>query len=91
MGIGYEDFLNMTWREYNYVSTGHERRIERQWDYTRHLIASNFNSSGFLKKGKTVKATDIITLPSLDKPKDTSLQRVDENVLKERIKLLQKK
>ena len=75
MGFGYEDFLNLTWREFDYYSVGYERRIEREWDYTRHIIASNYNSSGFAKK--QTKANDVMKLPRLDTPTKTSFKQVD--------------
>jgi hypothetical protein len=67
MGVSYAEMLDLTWREYDYLSVGYERRMERGWDYVRHLIASNFNSSGFSKKA--VKAKEVITLPLLDRPR----------------------
>lgn len=88
MGIGYEFFLNMTWIEFRYNQIGYERRLERQWDTTRHLIAASFNSSGFSKK--VVKATEVVKLPHIDRPTQKKLRRVDEQTIKDRVKLLQK-
>lgn len=79
MGIEYECFLNMTWREYDFYSVGYLRRLERQWDYTRHLIASNFNSSGFSKK--SVKPGEIMKLQILDKPVEKELKKVSSEKL----------
>ena len=64
MEIEYSRLMNMTWREYDYCSTGYIRRVERGWDFTRHMIASMFNSSGFSKK--KVDAKEIMKLPHLD-------------------------
>ena len=86
MDIPYDTFLNMSWLEFDYRSTGYLRRIERQWDYTRHLIASNFNSSGFSKK--TVKPTEIMKLPTLDRPTSTVLEKVSPERLKHMLNLL---
>lgn len=64
MNIKYTDLLDMTWKEYHYNYTGHQRRLERGWDYVRNIMASNYNSSGFSKK--QVKPKDIMKLPNLD-------------------------
>ena len=85
MGISYTDFLNLTWREYDYYSTGYIRRIERQWDYTRHIIASNYNSSGFAKK--TVSVDDIMKLNYLNKSEP--FKKVDKMKLDNMIKTME--
>jgi len=82
MGFKYEEFLNMTWREYEFYSIGHFRRLERNWDYTRHLIASMYNSSGLSKK--KVNAKDIMKLSSIDKIQP--FKKIDEKSLKKIIK-----
>ena len=64
MGMSYEDFLNLSWRAVDYYIEGFNRRIQRQWDYTRHLMSASFNSTGMSKK--VVKTTDIMKLPLLD-------------------------
>ena len=84
MGFSYDEFMDMTWREFDYYSAGYERRVERQWDYTRHIIAASFNSSGFSKK--TVRATDVFKLPHLDKVKHRKVNRMSDERLR---KLLQ--
>jgi hypothetical protein len=66
MLIPYEDMLDMTWREFAYVSKGYEQRTQRNWDYVRNIMANQFNSSGFSKK--KVKPIDIMTLPFIDVP-----------------------
>lgn len=87
MGLEYEAFLNMTWREYDFYSIGYLRRLERQWDYTRHLIASNFNSSGMTKS--EVKPTDIMKLQILDDVKEKPLKKVDNKKLEQMRKHLE--
>ncbi len=86
MGIAYEQFLDMTWREYDYYSIGYLRRIERGWDRNRHLVASMFNSSGFSKT--KVKATDVMSLPLLDMATPKIIKRVSDEVIKQRLKIL---
>lgn len=81
MGFNFEELLNLSWREYDYYSTGYLRRIERGFDETRHLIAAMYNSSGFSKT--KVKPRDIIKLPLLDKAapfKKMSKKRFDKLV-----------
>ncbi len=92
MGCDYNALLDLTWLEYDYISIGYERRLERQWDYTRHIIASQYNSTGMSKK--TVRATDIMKLPSLDKVVIQELVKIPDSrlnnmlrVLKENIKV----
>ena len=80
IGLTYEDFLNTTWVEYQYLRTGLERRVERQWDYSRHMMATMFNASGFSKK--RVNAKDIMMLPRLD---GVTLTKPLRNLSKERI------
>lgn len=80
IGLTYEDFLNTTWVEYQYLRTGLERRVERQWDYSRHMMATMFNASGFSKK--RVNAKDIMKLPRLD---GVTLTKPLRNLSKERI------
>ena len=80
IGLTYEDFLNTTWVEYQYLRTGLERRVERQWDYSRHMMATMFNASGFSKK--KVNAKDIMKLPRLD---GVTLTKPLRNLSKERI------
>ena len=64
MGLTYEEMLNCTFREFDYLQRGHLRRIERLWDVGRHLMATMYNSSGFSKKA--VKPNEIMKLPFLD-------------------------
>ncbi|RLF66358.1 MAG: hypothetical protein DRN30_02295 [Thermoplasmata archaeon] len=86
MGIEYNALLNMTWKEYDYLSVGYERRIERQWDYTRHIIASQYNSTGMSKK--TISAKEVMKLPTLDKLIRKELQKIPEDRLKNMLKVL---
>jgi len=86
MGIAYEQFLDMTWREYDYYSIGYLRRVERGWDRNRHLVASMFNSSGFSKT--KVTATDVMKLPLLDGANTKEFKRVSDEVIKQRLKIL---
>ncbi len=65
MGLGLEQMRAMTWQEFDYLSIGYQRRVERQLDNTRHMIANMYNSSGFSKK--KVDAKDVMRLPLLDK------------------------
>lgn len=85
MNISYNDFLNLTWKEYDYYSLGHFRRIEREWDYNRHIIASMFNSSGFSKK--KVNAKDVMKLPNLDKK--TKFKMVNPKTLEKMLKIME--
>ena len=66
MGIKYEDALNLTWKEFDYYASGYWRRLERELDQTRMLMATMFNSSGFSKK--RVNPKDLMQL-SIDKVK----------------------
>jgi len=86
MGFSYEQFLDMTWKEFLYYSVGYERRLERQWDITRHLIASNYNSSGFVKK--RIKVEDVMKLPHIDKKPKAKLVKMDKNRLNKMLKVL---
>jgi hypothetical protein len=79
MEIPYNEFALMPWWDFEYRSLGHSRRIERNFDYVRHIIASNFNSSGFSKK--KVKAVDVMKLPSLDKQRVRMRKIPKERVL----------
>ncbi len=88
MGIGYSEFLDMTWREFDYLSTGYERRLQRNWDYTRHIIASNYNSSGFAKK--TVKANEIMKLPMIDIRPATKIRRLDNKSIESMLSVLKR-
>jgi len=58
--------LNLIWREFEYISRGYEHRMQRNWDFVRNIMATQFNSSGFSKK--KWKARDIMTLPYIDEP-----------------------
>ena len=78
MELDYEAFLLMTWSEFQWRQLGHIRRLERMWDYTRHLIASMFNSSGFAKK-KT-EARQVMRLSHLDRPQP--IRKIDKATVK---------
>ena len=82
MGLGYEDMLSCTWREFDYLQRGYNRRLERGWDTTRHIIANLYNSSGFAKK--QVKASEVMKLPMLD-GKKVKAKRMDKETF-ERMK-----
>ena len=86
MNIGYKEMLNLTWREFDYYSIGYFRRLERGWDYSRHLIASNYNSSGFSKK--TLKATEVMELPLIDKKAKKVIKRLSKQRLDQMLKLI---
>ena len=86
MGFSYEEFLNMTWKEFTYYSVGYERRLERDWDFTRHIIAASFNSSGFAKK--SVKATEVIKLPHLDRAPVKKVERMPSDRLTKLLSVL---
>ena len=75
MNIPYNDMLNMTWREFDYLSIGYIRRIERGFDEVRHLIAAMYNSSGMSKK--TIRPKDVMKLALLDAPSE--LKRMSKN------------
>ncbi len=75
----------MSWREFDYLSTGYERRLQRNWDYTRHIIASNYNSSGFAKK--QTKITDVMKLPLLDTKPAVVFREVSKDRLKQMLLL----
>lgn len=88
MGIGYNEMLDLTWREFDYYATGHYRLIERGWDYVRSLVAGNFNSSGFSKK--RVKPADIMALPTFDKVKQiTDVPKVNAKKIDKMLKMLE--
>ena len=80
MGIGYDELLNMTWREYDYYTIGHLRRIERDFDVARFIVANLFNSSGFSKR--KVSPKDIMQLPLLDGKQKTFVRMSDERYKK---------
>jgi len=84
MGFKHEEYMNMTWKEFDYYYIGYLRRIERNWDYVRNIIAAQYNSSGFSKKH--VKATDIISLRYLDDVKEIKTEKIDFNHFKDIIK-----
>lgn len=76
MGISYSDMLSLSWAEYAYYLRGYNRKLERGWDYTRHMIANMYNSSGFAKK--KVNAGEIMQLVSIDYvPKTVVKEKVD--------------
>jgi hypothetical protein len=83
MGLSYEEMLSCTFREFDYLQRGHNRRVERGWDYVRHLVAASYNSSGFQKKA--IKPKEIMQLPMLDgigKPvKAEKMDKADVNRL----------
>ena len=85
MGFSYQEFLDMTWKEYNFYSVGYERRLERQWDTTRHLIAAAYNSSGFSKK--RIDAKSLMILPHIDDIKPTVFRKVKEDKLKKMLEV----
>ena len=87
MGLKYEEMLNCTWLEFDYLQTGHNRRIERGWDYTRHLIASMYNSSGFAKQ--KVKADDIFKLQTLDNKPVKEFRKVPKDKVNELLKVME--
>lgn len=64
MGLEYDRLMLMTWADFDWHRTGYIRRVEREMDKVRHLIAGMYNSSGFSKR--RVKATDVMQLPHLD-------------------------
>ena len=64
IGIPYDQMLNLTWLEFDYISKGYEHRMQRNWDFVRNLMATQFNSSGFSKK--RFRPRDIMTLPYID-------------------------
>ena len=82
-GISYDGMLSMTWREYDYVQRGHALRIERHFDVARHMMATMYNSSGFVKK--QVKAKDVLQLPMLDDKVKKQTKKMDKETF-ERLK-----
>ena len=89
MGLSYEEMLSCTFREFDYLQRGFNRRIERGFDYVRHIIASNFNSSGFSKKA--VKPSDVMQLPMLDgygRSKTVKAEKMDKADVNELLKVL---
>lgn len=60
MEIKYDEWKDYTWKEFDYYYIGWKRRMERNWDYTRNIIANLYNSSGFNKK--SVSPKDIMKL-----------------------------
>jgi hypothetical protein len=74
----------MTWKEYDYYSIGHTRRIEHEWNLNRHLMSTMYNSTGMSKK--QVKPTDIMQLPSIDKKKAKAFKKIDEAKIQELLK-----
>jgi hypothetical protein len=54
--------------------------MEKNWNFVRNLIASNFNSSGFIKK--SVKPEDVIYLESLDEKRKIIKKEIDFNYFK---------
>lgn len=91
MNVGYEQMLSLTWKEFDYYQQGYNRRVERGWDYTRHIIATLAN----VNRGKNTSAyspKDIIPLPLLDgyrKPK--VIRRIDPERKKQLLKFLEQR
>ena len=83
MQIKYDDFLDMTWREFYYNYTGLQRRIERGWDYTRHLMSATYNSAGAKPQ---LKAKDIMKLTYLDAANSTIPKKMSEDRIKKLLK-----
>jgi len=81
MGIEYEALLNMSWKAYDYYSTGYVRRTESAWDMNRNIIASLFNSSGFSKK--RVKPTDIMKLSTIDNIRRVEFKPLTDEKIKQ--------
>ena len=84
MGIDYDRLMDMSWGEYNYMTAGYQRKIERNWDYVRHMIAASYNSSGFSKTH--VKALSIMNLPYLDKAE--KFREVDAKKIKRMLEIM---
>ena len=84
MGIKYNDFLNLSWKEFDFYSVGYQRKLERGWDYSRHLIAAMFNSSGMTKT--KAKPKDVFQLPLLDNKHVTEVDLVPESTIKHLLK-----
>ena len=87
MGFSLDETLNMSWQEFEFNSVGYQRRIERNWDYTRHLVANMYNSSGFSKKA--VSASEIMKLPMLDNGVKKPAKKMDKETLERMKKQLQ--
>lgn len=80
MDVAYDEMLNLTWVEFDYISRGYEQRMQRKWDFVRNIMATQFNSSGFSKK--KWKARDIMTLPFIDEPTiGKTVERMSKSVL----------
>ena len=88
MGFSYTEFLDLTWLEFDFYSVGYQRRIEREWDYTRHIIASSYNSSGFSKK--QVKADEVMKLPHLDMITEKAFEPMRQTRLESMLNTLNK-
>ena len=91
MGLSYEEMLSCTFREFDYLQRGFNRRIERGFDYVRHIIASNFNSSGFSRKA--VKPSEIMKLPMLDnygRSKTVKAEKMDKDDVNKLLDVLNK-
>ncbi len=79
MSIAYEDMLNLTWLEFEYLSSGYEQRMQRGWDYVRNIMAMQVNTS---MSKKTVKAKEIMTLPYIDEPAmSNAVERIDKETV----------
>ena len=78
MNITYEDMLNLTWLEFDYLATGYEQRMQRNWDYVRNVMAMQANTMS----KKKVSAKDIMTLPYIDTPAiGAKVQRIDKETM----------
>ena len=89
MSIDYDDMLNITWLEFDYISKGYEQRQQRQWDMVRTLMANQINASGFSKK--TVKPSDMITLPYIDDVvTEQDVNRLDKKTVNRMMDILNK-
>jgi len=84
--LGWRRFALMSWADFEFEQIGHGRRVERGFDYVRHLIAAEFNSSGFSKK--KVSATDVIKLPMLDKAGKTKFIPMPKERLDRMLKIM---
>lgn len=62
MGISYSEMLDLSWQQFEYYSSGYQRRLERELNNTRIIVSSFVN----LWSKKKIRPEDLMQL-SIDK------------------------
>lgn len=62
MGVSYNEMLDLSWQQFEYYSSGYQRRLERELNNTRIIVSSFVN----LWSKKKIRPEDLMQL-SIDK------------------------